>query len=72
LTTQKKEAPVQTEIQTQPKDDGFTTQKQPENKRIPVPEYIEQEPEKRGCWSRFLDPMINHDCLTDMNKVVKH
>ena len=56
LTTQQKEAPVQTEIQTQPKDDGLTTPKQPENKRIPVPEYIEQEPEKRGFWSRFFRP----------------
>ena len=34
-------------------------QKEPdatENKRIPVPEYIEQEPEKRGFWSRFFRP----------------
>ena len=34
---------VETEIQTQ-------------NKRIPVPEYIEQEPEKRGFLSRFFLP----------------
>ena len=34
---------VKTEIQTQ-------------NKRIPVPEHIEQEPEKRGFWSRFFKP----------------
>ena len=34
-------------------------QKEPdatENKRIPVPEHIEQEPEKRGFWSRFFRP----------------
>ena len=34
-------------------------QKEPDatgNKRIPVPEYIEQEPEKRGFWSRFFRP----------------
>ena len=61
----KEEAPVEAEIQTQAKDDGQTTLVEKENKRIP-------EPEKRGCWSRFLDPMINHDCLTNMNKVVKH
>ena len=27
-----------------------------ENKRIPVPEHVEQEPEKRGFWSRFFRP----------------
>jgi len=27
-----------------------------ENKRIPVPEHIEPEPEKRGFWSRFFRP----------------
>ncbi|WP_313660757.1 plasmid replication DNA-binding protein [Acinetobacter variabilis] len=36
-----------------PKNDGLTT---PENKRIPVPEHIEPEPEKRGFWSRFFRP----------------
>ena len=56
LTTQQKEAPVQSENQTQPKDDGLTTPEQVENKRIPVPEHIEQEPEKRGFWSRFFRP----------------
>lgn len=56
LTTQKKEPPVQTEIQTQAKDDGLTTPVKTENKRIPVPEHIEQEPEKRGFWSRFFRP----------------
>jgi hypothetical protein len=54
------------------KHDGLTTPVETENKRIPVPEHIEQEPEKRGFLEPFLDPMINHDCLTDMNKVVKH
>ena len=34
---------VETEIQTQ-------------NKRIPVPEHVEPEPEKRGFWSRFFRP----------------
>ena len=56
LTTQQKEAPVQSENQTQPKDDGLTTPEQAENRRIPVPEHIEQEPEKRGFWSRFFRP----------------
>ena len=27
-----------------------------ENKRIPVPEHVEPEPEKRGFWSRFFLP----------------
>lgn len=27
---------------------------------------------KEAFGAVFLDPMINHDCLTDMNKVVKH
>ncbi len=27
-----------------------------ENKRIPVPEHIEPEPEKMGFWSRFFKP----------------
>ncbi|MFW2011160.1 DNA-binding protein, partial [Acinetobacter nosocomialis] len=44
----------------EPKHDGLTTPEQRENKRIPVPAYIEQEreqePKKRGCWSRFFRP----------------
>ena len=38
------------------KHDGLTTLEQRKNKRIPVPEHIEQEPEKRGFWSRFFRP----------------
>ena len=38
------------------KDEGLTTQEQTKNKRIPVPEQVEQEPEKRGFWSRFFRP----------------
>jgi predicted HicB family RNase H-like nuclease len=26
----------------------------------------------KEAFGAVLDPMINHDCLTDMNKVVKH
>ena len=36
-----------------PNEDGLTSQ---EIKRIPVPEHIEPEPEKRGFWSRFFRP----------------
>nr|AQT19058.1 hypothetical protein pRCH51-3_00029 [Acinetobacter baumannii] len=31
-----------------------------------------QNPKKGAFGAVFLDPMINHDCLTNMNKVVKH
>jgi hypothetical protein len=40
----------------EPKDDGLTTTVEKENPRIPVPEHIEPEPEKRGFWSRFFKP----------------
>lgn len=56
LTTQQKEAPVQTEIHTQAKDDGLTTPEQPGNKRIPIPDHVEPEPKKRGFISRFFLP----------------
>ena len=56
LTTQQKEAPVQTEIQTQAKDDGLTTPEQLKNKRIPIPDHVEPEPKKRGFISRFFLP----------------
>ncbi|QOW51658.1 DNA-binding protein (plasmid) [Acinetobacter sp. YH12138] len=35
------------------KHDGLTTT---EPKRIPIPEYVKPEPEKRGFWSRFFRP----------------
>ncbi len=47
---------IDPKIETKPKDDGLTTLEQTENKRIPVPEHVEQEPEKRGFWSRFFRP----------------
>ena len=42
--------------EAEPKDEGLTTPEQTKNKRIPVPEQVEQEPEKRGFWSRFFRP----------------
>ena len=54
--------PVHSEMTEDPKlepdqkDDGLTTPVETENKRIPVPEHVEQEPEKRGFWSRFFRP----------------
>lgn len=40
----------------EPKDDGLTTLAETENKRVPVPEHVEPEPEKRGFWKRFFLP----------------
>jgi len=40
----------------EPKHDGLTTPEQTENKRIPVPEPVEEEPKKRGFLSRFFLP----------------
>ena len=52
--------PTQAEPMTEEKVEVIAMpQKEPdtsENKRIPVPEHIEQEPEKRGFWSRFFRP----------------
>ena len=64
MTTFTDQEPVQSSMaKTDPepdtaeaKHDGLTTPEQTENKRIPVPERIEQEPEKRGFWSRFFRP----------------
>ena len=43
-------------LEPEVKNDGLTTPVETENKRIPVPEHIEPEPEKRGFWSRFFRP----------------
>ena len=40
----------------EPKHDGLTTPEQRENKRIPVPEPVEETPKKRGLLSRFFLP----------------
>lgn len=58
FTDQKCDQDIATDLQTEtePKDDGLTTPEQTENKRIPVPEHAELEPEKRGFWSRFFRP----------------
>ncbi|WOE33359.1 MULTISPECIES: plasmid replication DNA-binding protein [unclassified Acinetobacter] len=57
-TEQKPESdiPRDPKLELESKHEGLTTQEQIENKRIPVPEHIEQEPEKRGFWSRFFRP----------------
>ena len=49
---------IATDLQPEPepKDDGLTTDDQKENKRIPVSEHVDPEPEKRGFWSRFFKP----------------
>ena len=55
FTDQKSNQDIATDprLESEPNYDGLTTL---ENKRIPVPEHIEQEPEKRGFWSRFFIP----------------
>ena len=40
----------------EPKDNDLTTPTQTENRRIPIPEQLEPEVEKRGFWSRFFKP----------------
>lgn len=58
FTDQKSAPDIATDPRSEPepKDEGLTTPVETENKRIPVPEHIEQEPEKRGFWSRFFRP----------------
>ncbi|WOE33356.1 MULTISPECIES: plasmid replication DNA-binding protein [unclassified Acinetobacter] len=55
FTDQKSNQDIATDprLEPEPNYDGLTTL---ENKRIPVPEQIEQEPQKRGFWSRFFRP----------------
>ena len=58
FTDQKPSQDIATDPRSEPgvKNDGLTSPVETENKRIPVPEHIEQEPEKRGFWSRFFRP----------------
>ena len=58
FTNQKSNQDIVTDPRSEPepKDDVLTTPVEIENKRIPVPEHVEQEPEKRGFWSRFFRP----------------
>jgi len=64
MTTFTHQKPVQPSMATtdpepdtvEVKHDGLTTPVEIENPRIPVPEHIEPEPEKRGFWSRFFKP----------------
>ncbi len=58
FTDQKSEQNIATDSQPESelKDEELTTSEQMENLRIPVPDHIEPEPEKRGFWSRFFRP----------------
>ena len=58
FTDQKFNEDIATDPRPEPEQnyDGLTTPEKTENKRIPVPEHIEPEPEKRGFWSRFFRP----------------
>lgn len=54
FTEQQSDQDIATDLRSKkPNEGGLTTQ---EIKRIPVPEHIEPEPEKRGFWSRFFKP----------------
>ncbi|WP_151959135.1 plasmid replication DNA-binding protein [Acinetobacter junii] len=41
---------------TKPNESEEKPELRPQNPRIPIPEHIELEPEKRGFWSRFFRP----------------
>lgn len=58
FTDQKPSQDIATDPQPEPepKDDEVTIPEPIENKRIPVPEHIEEEPKKRGFLSRFFLP----------------
>ena len=58
FTDQKFNEDIATDPRSEPEQnyDGLTTLEQTENKRIPVPEHVEPEPQKRGFWSRFFRP----------------
>ena len=54
FTNQKSNQDIATDPRSEkPYGDGLTTA---EPKRIPIPEQVEAEPEKRGFWSRFFRP----------------
>jgi hypothetical protein len=52
-----------------PNEDGLTTA---ESKRIPIPEQVVTEPEKRGFWSRVFKPDGCWDCSPGLIKTVEH
>lgn len=58
FTNQKPEPDITTDprLEPEPKHNGLTTPEQTGNKRIPVPEHVEPNPEKKGFWSRFFRP----------------
>lgn len=58
FTDQKPEPDITTDPRSEPepKEEELTTPVISENKRIPVPELIEEEPKKRGFLSRFFLP----------------
>ena len=58
FTDQKSQPDMTTDArpEAKPKDEGLTTPIAIENKRIPVPKPVEEEPKKRGFLSRFFLP----------------
>jgi hypothetical protein len=58
FTDQKSNQNIATDSRSEPepKNDGLTTSVPEQNKRIPIPEHIKEEPKKRGFLSRFFLP----------------
>ena len=58
FTDQKFNEDIATDPRSEPEQnyDGLTTLVEKENKRIPMPEHVEPEPQKRGFLSRFFLP----------------
>ncbi len=70
------ESPGRTDPSTGSKaEDDMAKTEDPEQRRISGFQYrstLNRNLKKGAFGAVFLDPMINHDCLTDMNKVVEH
>ena len=54
------------------KHDGLTTPVETKISGFWCRITLNRSSRKEAFGAVFLDPMINHDCLTDMNKVVEH
>jgi hypothetical protein len=73
FTDQKSSQDIATDpTEAEPKDDGLTTPEQTKISGFQYRSTLNRNRRKEAFGAVFLDPMINHDCLTDMNKVVKH
>jgi hypothetical protein len=55
-------------LEPEQKEENLTIPVVAENKRIPIPEPVEEEPKKRGFLSRFSCRMVK----TELIKIVEH